>query len=91
MINGYNSSLDIFSGIYKLYLSHCVCNLRENMLKMTILLDDVPLQEFIYPSREQVNNCRDAHSDKKEEEKKEDKKEEDKKEEDKKEEDKKEE
>ena len=71
----------IFNGTYKLYLSHCVCNLTENMLKMTIIIDDVPLQEFRYPSREQVNNCRDAHSDKKEEDKKEeDKKEEDKKE-----------
>ena len=61
----------IFHGKYKLYLNHCVCNLAENMLKMTVSLDGVPLQEFIYPSREQVNKCRDAHKDE------EDKKEED--------------
>ena len=74
----------IFNGTYKLYLSHCVCNLTENILKMTVFLDEEPLQDFVYPSREQVNNCRVVHSDKKEEdkneEKKEDKKEEDKKE-----------
>ena len=80
----------VFNGKYKLYLNHCVCKLAKNMLKMTVLIDNVPLQEFKYPSDEQVNKCRTAHSDKKEEDKKEeDKKEENKKEEDKKEEDKK--
>ena len=78
------SMTHVYSGKYKLYLNHCVCNLKENMLKMTILIDGVPLKEFIYPSREQVNVCREVHSDKKEEDKKEeDKKDEDIKEEDK--------
>ena len=85
---------NIYSGKYKLYLNHCVCELAENKLKMTVFLDGVSLQEFIYPSREQVNNCREAHKDVEEDKKeKEDKKEEKDKEEkkDKKEEDKKEE
>ena len=78
------SMTHVYSGKYKLYLNHCVCNLKENMLKMTILIDGVPLKEFIYPSREQVNVCREVHSDKNEEDKKEeDKKDEDIKEEDK--------
>ena len=76
----------IFSGKYKLYLNHCVCKLSENMLKMTVFIDNAPINEFIYPSREQVNNCREEHKDQKEEEKKKDEKKEDKKEEDKKEE-----
>ena len=61
------------------------------MLKMTVLIDGVSLQELKYPSDEQVKACRQSHIDKKEDKKEEDKKEEDKKEEDKKEEDKKEE
>jgi len=88
-VNG--SISHIFSGKYKLYLNHCVCKLLENRLKMTVLLDNVPIQEFKYPTKEQLDNCHNLHSDKKEEDKKEeDKKEEDKKDEDKKEEDKKE-
>ena len=51
----------IFKGKYKLYLNHCVCNLEENKLKMIILLDGVQLQEFIYPSRAQLNKCRELH------------------------------
>ena len=77
----------IFSGKYRLYLNHCVCKLSENVLKMTVFIDNVPLIEYKYPSREQVNNCRQIHIDQKEEDKKEeDQKEEDKKEENKKEE-----
>ena len=77
----------IFSGKYRLYLNHCVCKLSENVLKMTVFIDNAPLIEFKYPSREQVNNCRQIHIDQKEEDKKEeDKKEENKKEENKKEE-----
>ena len=73
----------VFSGKYKLYLNHCVCNLGKNLLKMTVFIDGVPFQEIKYPSYQQVNTCREAHLDKKEEDKKEeDKKEEDKKEED---------
>ena len=87
-VNG--SISHIFNGKYKLYLNHCVCKLLENRLKMTVLLDNVPIQEFKYPSKEQLDKCHNLHLDKNEEEKKEeDKKEEDKKEEDKKEEDKK--
>ena len=71
------SMTHVYSGKYKLYLNHCVCRLKENMLKMTILIDGVPLKEFKYPSREQVNICREIHSEKNEENKKdEDKKEE---------------
>ena len=51
----------IFNGKYKLYISHCVCNLAENKLKMTVFLDGIPLQEFVYPSRTQVNKCRSVH------------------------------
>ena len=81
----------IYCGKYKLYLNHCVCNLDENKLKITIFIDDVLLKEFLYPSKEQIKACRENHSEKKEEDKKEeDKKEEDKKEEEKKDEDKKE-
>ena len=75
----------IFNGNYKLYINHCVCNLAENMLKLTVSLDGVPLQEFRYPSNELINKCRDEHKEEeKKEEKEEDKKEEDKKEEEKK-------
>ena len=41
----------IYCGKYKLYLNHCVCNLDENKLKITIFIDDVPLKEFLYPSK----------------------------------------
>ena len=51
----------IFEGKYKLYLNHCVCKLKENILKMTVLLDDVPLQEFPYPSKELLEKCREVH------------------------------
>ena len=60
----------IFEGKYKLYLSHCVCALRERSLKLTVLLDDVPLQQIRYPSKELVTNCREVHKSKIEEEKK---------------------
>ena len=53
----------IYNGKYKLYINHCVCNLAENKLKMTVLLDGLPLQEFVYPSRTQVNTCRSVHGD----------------------------
>ena len=72
------SMTHVYSGKYKLYLNHCVCNLKENMLKMTISIDGDPLKEFIYPSREQVNACREIHKDKDEEDKKEGDKSEDK-------------
>ena len=52
----------IFYGKYKLYLNHCVCNLEENKFKMIILLDGIKLEEFIYPSRTQVNRCRSIHN-----------------------------
>ena len=87
----------VFNGKYKLYLHHCVCKLPQDKLKLNIFLDGVPLQQFLYPSKQQVEACRNAHSDKKKEDKKEegkieeDKKEDDKKEKEKKEEDKKEE
>ena len=82
----------LFQGKYKLYLNHCVCNLSRNTMNMKVLLDGLSLLEILYPSNEQINNCRNAHEDKEEEDKKEEnKKEEDKKKEDKKEEDKKEE
>ena len=74
-VNG--SISHIFNGKYKLYLNHCVCKLFENRLKMTVLLDNVPIQEFKYPSKEQIDNCHNLHIENKEE----DKKEEDKKEE----------
>ena len=75
----------IFNGKYKLYLNHCVCRLLENRLKMTVLLDNIPIQEFKYPTKEQLDNCHNLHIDKNEEDKnQEDKKEEDKKDEDKK-------
>lgn len=54
----------IFYGKYKLYLNQCVCNLEENKLKMLILLDGNQLEEFIYPSRQQVNKCREIHGNK---------------------------
>ena len=56
----------IFNGEYKLYLNHCVCNLDINTIKMVILLDGELLQEFIYPSKDQINKCRAIHSDKEE-------------------------
>ena len=59
----------LYNGKYKLYLSHCVCKLAENSIKMTISLDGAPLKEFIYPSRTQVDNCRNIHSEKKEDQK----------------------
>ena len=74
----------IYSGKYKLYLNHCVCNLAQDMLKLNISIDGVQIMQFIYPSKEQVQRCREAHSpkeDKKEDEKKEEDKTEDKKEE----------
>ena len=52
----------IFEGKYKLYLNHCVCKLKENILKMTVSLDGVPLQEFPYPSKEILEKCREAHT-----------------------------
>ncbi|MBR3485030.1 MAG: hypothetical protein IKH40_01715, partial [Bacteroidales bacterium] len=52
----------VYSGKYKLYLNHCVCKLNENSIKMTILIDGVPLKEFLYPSKEQLNICREIHS-----------------------------
>ena len=51
----------IFYGKYKLYINHCVCNLAENKLKMIVFLDGIPLKDFIYPSRTQVNKCRSVH------------------------------
>ena len=51
----------IFYGNYKIFLNHCVCNLEENKCKMIVLLDGIKLQEFIYPSRAQVNSCRAIH------------------------------
>ena len=81
----------IYSGKYKVYLNHCVCNFEENKLKLNIIIDGVPFEEFLYPSKQQIKTCRENHSDKKEDKKDENKKEEDKKEENKKEEDKKEE
>ena len=51
----------LFEGKYKLYLSHCVCKLKANILKMTVLLDGVPLQEFPYPSQELLEKCHEAH------------------------------
>ena len=84
-VNVKGSISHIFNGKYKLYLNHCVCRLFENRFKMTVLLDNVPIQEFKYPSKEQLDNCHNLHTDKNEEDKKEeDKKEEDKKDGDKK-------
>jgi hypothetical protein len=51
----------IYEGKYKLYLNHCVCKLKANILKMTVLLNGVPLQEFPYPSKELLEKCREAH------------------------------
>ena len=70
----------IYSGKYKLYLNHCVCNIAKEVLKLNVLIDGVSIQEFIYPSKEQIDRCREAHSPKEEEKKEDDKKEEDKKE-----------
>ena len=60
---------NIFYGKYKLYLNHCVCNLNTSLLKLMIYLDDIPIFEMKYPSKEQKENCRKKHSIKKEEEK----------------------
>ena len=60
----------IFEGKYKLYLNHCVCALKERSLKLTVLLDGVPLQQIRYPSKELVTKCREVHKSKIEEEKK---------------------
>ena len=51
----------IFSGKYRLYLNHCVCKLSENVLRMTVFIDNIPLKEFNYPSNMQINNCRQFH------------------------------
>ena len=75
----------IYQGKYKLYLNHCVCNLDENKIKMIISLDGVQLQEFIYPSKEQIDRCRAEHEEKKDDKKEENEKEENKNEENKKE------
>jgi hypothetical protein len=60
----------IFEGKYKLYLSHCVCSLKERSLKLTVLLDGVPFQQIRYPSKELVTKSREVHKSKIEEEKK---------------------
>ena len=69
LINVCASMTHIFEGKYKLYLNHCVCNLNENKIKMKVLLDDIPLKEFIYPSSQQVHRCKDKHGGKGEEDK----------------------
>jgi len=51
----------IYEGKYKLYLNHCVCKLKANILKMAVLLDGVLLQEFPYPSKELQEKCREDH------------------------------
>ena len=55
----------IFYGKYNLFLNHCVCNLAEKIIKITILIDDNKIKEFDYPSKEQRNRCRIIHSEKK--------------------------
>jgi len=51
----------LYEGKYKLYLNHCVCKLKANILKMIVSLDGAPLQEFPYPSKELLDKCRETH------------------------------
>ena len=52
----------IFYGKYKLYLNHCVCNLNTLLLKLTVYLDNEPIFETKYPSKEQKDKCRERHA-----------------------------
>jgi len=47
----------VFHGHYKLYLNHCVCDFNEESTKLTVLLDKEPIKEFLYPTKEQKDNC----------------------------------
>ena len=63
----------VFNGKYNLYLNHCVCNLAQTILKLTVYLDDIAIYETQYPSQELKDNCIKRHS-KKEEDQKDDNK-----------------
>ena len=52
----------VFYGKYKLYLNHCICNLQKEYLKLTVLLDKIPIYETKYPSKEQKDKCRERHA-----------------------------
>ena len=51
----------LFKGKYKLYIRHCVCLLRESSIKVSIFLDNNLINEFTYPSINQINNCNKIH------------------------------
>ena len=46
----------------KLYLNHCVCNLNKLLLKLIVCLDNEPIFETKYPSKEQKDKCRERHA-----------------------------